>query len=90
MSPLPTKSATLNEVVEVTLDEIRPGGRARIQKNRATGAVKQRMMDMGFHRGVTVEVIRNAPLVDPVEFMMDSQHVSLRHEEASMIEVETL
>jgi ferrous iron transport protein A len=46
-------------------------------------------MDMGFHRGVEVEVIRNAPLVDPVEFLLDGQYVSLRHAEARNIEVES-
>ena len=74
--------------VTMTLDEIKPGGRATVLRNRASGAVKQRMMDMGFHKGVALEVVRNAPLVDPVEFLLDGQHVSLRHAEARLIEVE--
>jgi ferrous iron transport protein A len=82
------RGTTIKEEMNVTLDEIRPGGRATIRKNGATGAVKQRMMDMGFHRGTVVEVVRNAPLVDPVEFLMDGQHVSLRHSEARLIEVD--
>lgn len=73
----------------MTLDEIYPGNRVTILKNKASGKVKQRLMDMGFHRGVEIKVVRNAPLVDPVEFMMDGQHVSLRHDEAKDIEVET-
>lgn len=72
----------------MTLDEIKPGSRAIVRRNRAVGAVKQRMMDMGFHRDTVVEVVRNAPLVDPVEFLMDGQHVSLRHAEARLIEVD--
>jgi hypothetical protein len=28
-------------------------------------------MDMGFHRGVELQVVRNAPLVDPVEFLIE-------------------
>lgn len=74
----------------MTLDEIRPGTRVKILKNRTTGKLKQRLMNMGFHCGVEVKVIRNAPLVDPVEFLMESQHVSLRHDEAKGIEVESL
>ncbi len=74
----------------MTLNEIRPGHRARVLKNRTRGSLKQRLMNMGFHPGVEVEVVRNAPLVDPVEFYMEGQHVSLRHEEAGSIEVENL
>ncbi|WP_213694658.1 FeoA family protein [Aminiphilus sp.] len=74
----------------MTLDEVRPGGRVRIRRNGAPGSVGQRLMDMGFHRGVELQVVRNAPLVDPVEFLMDGQHVSLRHEEARFVEVEAL
>lgn len=77
------------EVQAVTLDEMRPGGRAVVRKNGAPGAVGQRLMDMGFHRGVRLQVVRNAPLVDPVEFLMEGQHVSLRHEEARFIEVDS-
>jgi len=73
----------------VTLDEMNPGSRGRVLRNRAAGVLQRRLMDMGFHRGVEVEVIRNAPLVDPVEFLLDGQYVSLRHAEARNIEVES-
>ena len=77
------------EVIAVTLDEMYPGARGRILRNRASGVLQRRLMDMGFHRGVDVEVLRNAPLEDPVEFLLDGQHVSLRHAEARNIEVES-
>lgn len=71
----------------MTLDEIQPGGVVRIKRCYATGLVAQRMLDMGFFKGAVVEVLRNAPLVDPVEFVLDGAHVSLRHEEAKLLEV---
>lgn len=71
----------------MTLDEIRPGNVVRIHRSNAAGVVGQRLMDMGFFRGAVVEVLRNAPLVDPVEFVLDGAHVSLRHEEARLLEV---
>ncbi len=45
---------------------------------------------MGFVAGAEVEVIKYAPLKDPVEYLVKGYHVSLRHEEASTIEVEPL
>ena len=54
----------------------------------ATGALGQRLMDLGFYPGARVRVVRNAPLVDPVEIELDGCHVSLRHEEADLVEVD--
>jgi len=34
--------------------------------------------------------VRNAPLIDPVDFFIRGYHVSLRHSEARGIEVEPL
>ena len=45
-------------------------------------------MDLGFYPGARVRVVRNAPLVDPVEIELDGCHVSLRHEEADLVEVD--
>lgn len=74
----------------LTLDEVKPGTTVKIVKNGAGGVIGQRLMDMGFFKGVTIKVIRNAPLVDPVEFLLGRQHVTVRHSEAASIEVESL
>lgn len=71
----------------MTLDQLKPGDRAVIVKNRARGVIGQRLMDMGFFPGVKIEVVRNAPLVDPVEFTLNGQNISVRHKEASLVEV---
>lgn len=42
---------------------------------------------MGFIKGKTVEVILNAPLRDPVKYQIMGYEISLRHQEAEMIEV---
>ena len=47
-------------------------------------------MDMGFMPGTKVEVVRNAPLVDPVDLLIRGYHVSIRHAEAKGVEVEQL
>ncbi|MCF4152005.1 ferrous iron transport protein A [Dethiosulfovibrio sp. F2B] len=74
----------------MTLDEVKPGSTVRLVRNGARGVVGQRLMDMGFFKGVTIKVVRNAPLVDPVEFLLGSQHVTVRHAEAATIEVEPI
>jgi ferrous iron transport protein B len=44
---------------------------------------------MGFIKGETVKVLQNAPLQDPVKYQVMGYEVSLRRQEAEMIEVET-
>jgi ferrous iron transport protein A len=46
-------------------------------------------MDMGVYPGLYLKVIRNAPLEDPMEVELDGYFVSLRHDEARFVEVET-
>jgi len=74
----------------MSLDEIRPGERCRIKRIMASGLLGQRLLDMGFIPGVEIEVIRNAPLVDPVEVRLGEYQVSIRHDEARYVEVEPL
>lgn len=72
----------------MTLDQLRPGQRARVIKIAGTGAIRRRLMDMGMIRGTEVEVLRTAPLGDPVEYRLLGYHLSLRKTEARMVEVE--
>ena len=74
----------------MSLDEIRLGERCRIKRIMASGLLGQRLLDMGFIPGVEIEVIRNAPLIDPVEIRLGEYQVSIRHEEARYVEVEPL
>jgi len=71
----------------MTLDEIEPGKECRVKKVTARGALGQRLMDLGYFPGVVIKIIRNAPLVDPVEMKVGTHHVSIRHEEARHVEV---
>ena len=51
-------------------------------------AVKRRIMDMGITKGVDVYVRKVAPLGDPVEVTVRNYELSLRKEDAAMVEVE--
>ena len=49
--------------------------------------LRRRLMEMGFCRGVTVEVVRRAPLGDPIEFRLRGYHLSLRDEQARHVRI---
>lgn len=70
------------------LRDIKPGGRAKIRCHHAKGAVRQRLLDLGFVPETEVEVIRKAPLGDPIECCVANYAVALRNSEADLIEVE--
>ncbi len=69
------------------LNSLKPGDSCILKDIRGTGATAQRFMDLGLIPGVTIKVVRNAPLVDPVELLVKGSHVSVRHSEARRIEV---
>ena len=71
----------------MTLDELKPGTACVMADLTAEGALGQRLMDLGFYPGASIEIVRNAPLVDPVELRLNGYHLSLRHNEAKHIEV---
>jgi len=70
-----------------TLNDVRPGGRVRIKAHRASGAVRQRLLDLGLMPNVELTVVRSAPLNDPIEVRLDAASVTLRRREAATIEV---
>ena len=71
-----------------TLRDVKIGGRARVVKLHGEGPLKRRIMDMGITRSVEVYVRKVAPFGDPVEINVRGYELSLRREDAEMIEVE--
>ncbi|MDX9963517.1 MULTISPECIES: FeoA family protein [Desulfobacter] len=70
------------------LRQIKPGQRAKIRCHHAKGAVRQRLLDLGFVPETEIEVLRKAPLGDPIECYVANYTVALRNSEADLIEVE--
>ena len=71
-----------------TLKDVKAGQRARIVKLHGEGAIRRRIMDMGLTRGIEVSVRKLAPLGDPIELTVRGYELSLRKEDAEMVEVE--
>jgi len=59
----------------------------RVVRVAGDGAVKRRIRDMGFTTGGVVEVLRIAPLGDPIEVRVKGFNLTLRKTEAADIEV---
>lgn len=71
-----------------TLREAAVGHTVLIVKLHGEGALKRRIMDMGLTKGTQVYVRKVAPLGDPVEVTVRGYELSLRKEDAQMIEVQ--
>lgn len=69
------------------LSELKTGERAIVVKVLGHGGFRKRIIEMGFIKGKTVEAVLNAPLQDPVKYKIMGYELSLRHDEAAMIQV---
>lgn len=69
------------------LSELRTGEKGVIIKVLGHGGFRKRIVEMGFIKGKTVEVLLNAPLNDPIKYKIMGYEISLRRQEADMIEV---
>lgn len=69
------------------LSELKTGEKGVIVKVLGHGGFRKRIVEMGFVKGKTVEVLLNAPLRDPIKYQIMGYEISLRHQEAEMIEV---
>lgn len=71
-----------------SLKDVRCGESAKVLKLTGDGPVKRRIMDMGITKGIEVYVRKVAPLGDPIEVNVRGYELTLRKEDARMIEVE--
>lgn len=69
------------------LSELKTGEKGVIVKVLGHGGFRKRIVEMGFVKGKTVEVLLNAPLRDPVKYKIMGYEISLRHQEADMVEI---
>lgn len=71
-----------------TLKDVKVGESATVRKLHGEGATKRRIMDMGLTRGTQLLVRKVAPLGDPMELNVRGYELSVRREDAEMIEVD--
>ncbi|MEO0558646.1 MAG: FeoA family protein [Bacteroidota bacterium] len=70
-----------------TLGELSPGTRATVT-GYSTDDPPGRLLEMGLIPGTQVEVVRVAPLGDPIDVRVRGFHLSLRRSEAAHVQIE--
>lgn len=68
-----------------TLKDLRPGEKGKVSNLGEKGPIRKRLMDMGITPGVVIEVVKVAPLGDPIEVNLRGYELSLRKDEAKNI-----
>lgn len=71
-----------------TLKDVRVGDSAIVTKINGEGPLRRRIMDMGVTKGTTIRVRKVAPLGDPIEVSVRGYELSLRKQDADMIDVD--
>lgn len=72
-----------------SLHQLKPTQKATIFSHSARGSTRQRLLDLGIMPEAEIEVVRYAPMGDPVELKVGLTHVVIRIAEAKTVTVET-
>ncbi len=72
-----------------TLRQAQVGQTVKVIKLHGEGALRRRMMDMGITKGTEIYIRKIAPLGDPVEINIRGYELTLRKEDAEIVEIET-
>ncbi len=72
----------------MTLKDLKPGEEGVVSLIGEKGPTRRRIMDMGVTPGVRVKVVKVAPLGDPIEVNVRGYELSLRKDDAALIELE--
>lgn len=71
----------------MTLAELTPGTRARIETVNGDPSLLQRLSEFGIFEGEVIEFLGFAPLGDPLELRVGDSRLSLRKADAASITV---
>jgi ferrous iron transport protein A len=72
---------------ERSLDQLQPGEEGVVTRLLGEPPIARRLMELGLVPGTRVEVLRRAPLGDPIELRLRQVHLSIRRSEAAVIHV---
>lgn len=71
-----------------TLKQVKVGQTCTVKRVHGEGALRRRIMGMGITKGVEIYVRKVAPLGDPIEITVRDYELSVRKNDAELIEVE--
>lgn len=70
-----------------TLRDVQIGETSTVVKIHGSGALKRRIMDMGITKGTKISVRKVAPLGDPIEVTVRGYELSIRKDDADILEM---
>jgi Fe2+ transport system protein FeoA len=70
---------------EIALDRLEIGEKGTVFKIEVVGPARKRIAEMGLSKGTEVDMVRKAPMNDPIVFKVRGYFISLRKSEASLI-----
>ncbi len=79
----------LGQVAPMFLSQIKVGQVVQVARIGGDGSFRRRLLELGLVPGTRVELLRVAPLGDPVELLVRGASLSIRKAEAFAIEVQT-
>ncbi len=74
----------------MTLKDCKVGDTVKVTRVTGTGPIRRRIMDLGITKGVEIYIRKVAPLGDPFELTVRGYELSVRKEDAKMVEIEKL
>ncbi len=74
----------------MTLDQLKPGESARVVEIGGDDEAAERLMEMGLVEDTPLQVVRFAPLGDPIEIVARGYHLTIRKAEAAQIVIEKI
>ncbi|AMH94938.1 MAG: FeoA domain-containing protein [Candidatus Methanomethylophilus sp.] len=73
-----------------TFKDMAVGDIAVVTNVSGSGQLRKRMLDFGLTRGAKVELIRKAPLGDPIEIQLRGFRLTIRKVEADIVELDII
>ena len=70
-----------------SLSELPLGQKGKIQEIKINGAMRRRLLEMGFHAGETVKCMYIAPQGSPIAFLVKGALVALRRNDCRLVSV---
>ena len=74
----------------MTLDKLIPGMSGKVTIVHGEGLLRRRLLEMGLTPKTVVKVREIAPMGDPIELYLRSYVLTIRKDDAAMIEVEVI
>lgn len=71
----------------MTLVDLTPGARARVEAITGEPTLLQRLAEFGLFEGEEIEFLGFAPFGDPLEFRVNNTRLSLRNQDAAAVTV---